>query len=202
MGDHFGYGFMQYYAQDTVGGLNGTAPFYFPKSKDDFEWPGRSKEDPAFPGRLALPYSGIPKVENFVFWNQIGNAALFGYSGAHATGADPQKNHNEIDPYVDKFCKWVGESDDIVTWMLFGHWNGPNLGCSDGMDTPSIYKVLMKKEGCAAKKGLYFDGHDHCNRITTQKTDTDPLPVGYMIGASGMSGDCAPSSGFVVVDSK
>jgi hypothetical protein len=86
--------------------------------------------------------------------------------------------------------------------MLFGHWNGPNLGCSFGMDTPSIYKVLMKKPGCAAKKGLYFDGHDHCNRITTASTSTDPNPVGYMIGASGMNGDCSPMSGFVVVDSK
>jgi len=199
--DHFGYGFMQYYAQDTVAGLNGTAPFYFPKSKDEPSWPARSKA--SHPGGpLALPYSGIPTEDNFVFWYQIGNAAMFGYSGAHATGLNPQTNHDKIDPYVDKFCKMVGESDDIVTWMLFGHWNGPNLGCAFGMDTPSIYKVLQSKPGCAAKKGLYFDGHDHCNRITTQSTATDPLPVGYMIGGSGMNGDCGPTSGFVVVDSK
>jgi hypothetical protein len=205
--DHFGYGFMQYYAQDTVAALNGngSAPFYFPKSKDEHSWPGKSKTTQGGGhGPVALPLSGIPKEENFVFWYQIGNAAMFGYSGAHATGPDPQKNHDKIDPYVEKFCKWVGESDDIVTWMLFGHWNGPNLGCMNGMDTPSIYKVLFSKPGCAAKKGLYFDGHDHCNRITPNpvKPAPDPLPVGYMIGGSGMNGDCAPTSGFVVVDSK
>jgi len=216
--DHFGYGWMQYFGQDVVGSsLVNATPYNLPKSKSDHSWPAPAAKVPGTnPSRpVALPLSGIPLEENFVFWHQIGNVASFGYSGAHATGPNPATNHGRIDPYVEKFCKWVGESDDIVSWMLFGHWNGPNLGCMNGMDTPNVYKVLMSKSGCAKKKGLFFDGHDHCNRITAHncaeanaKGCSDPLPVGFMIGASGMDGEVGncqrnPDSaqGFVVVDS-
>lgn len=186
--DHFGYGFLQYYGLDVVAS-NATHPYDFSIK------PAKSISDP--------PVTGIPELENFVFYHQIGNTAHFGQSGAHGTSLNPATSHSLLDPYMKKFCDWVGGADDIHTLMIYGHWNGPNLGCQPGMSAVDTYKNIMKLEGCSKKKGLYFTGHDHCNRLMPNSwvgTD-DPLTVGFMIGASGMKGDCSDMSGFVIVDS-
>ena len=68
------------------------------------------------------------------------------------------------------------------------------------MDTPDVYRRLRATPGCKefGTRLKYQDGHSHCNDIQEKEAGTND-PVGFMIGASGMSG-CS-QYGFEYMDS-
>lgn len=147
------------------------------------------------------PWKGIPSIDNYIQMYQIGDMAIFGYSAAHGSGLNPLTDHNLVDPYVEKFCKWVGETDSINSFMVVGHWSGyksgtviiSDLGCELNMASPGIFNNAQKHAGCAGKTGMYWEGHDHQNQVLPNSyVDTkDPLPVGFDISAAGMNGGVA-----------
>merc|ERR1711924_209241 len=77
----------------------------------------------------------------------------------------------------------MGEKPALL--VLLGHWDADNLGCSSGMATPDAFSSISSLPGCqslaSSQRIKYFEGHNHCNRITNPNT-------GFMIGSFGMSG--------------
>jgi len=133
--DSLGYGFMQFYGQDTVA-ASPALPFDFRGAREQLDQPAR--------------------VENFIFGTHIGDLAFFGYSGAH--------DWNETEPHAISFCQHVGTTDTITTAVVLGHWYECNEGCKAGMDVPSVHQRLGAMKGCKSKTLLYFAGHRHCNK--------------------------------------
>jgi len=161
---------MQFYGQDTIAGL-GASPYDFAGHADALQ---------------------IPKAENFIFGTQLGNLALFGYSGAHEWDATR--------PHVEAFCKFVGETSSVHAVLVLGHWNEANLGCRPGMDVPSVYEKMKAMGGCGVKRMLYFMGHEHCN--VAMPSAKGPLDaVGFLIGGAGMFGNGCSQFGFTVIHS-
>eukprot|EP00427_Karlodinium_veneficum_P052135 CAMPEP_0169353432 /NCGR_PEP_ID=MMETSP1017-20121227/25884_1 /TAXON_ID=342587 /ORGANISM="Karlodinium micrum, Strain CCMP2283" /LENGTH=484 /DNA_ID=CAMNT_0009449909 /DNA_START=46 /DNA_END=1497 /DNA_ORIENTATION=+ len=168
--DQLGYGFMQFFGQDTPGAI-GSTPYNFQGNPDALQ---------------------IASGENFIFSTQIGDVAFFGYSAAHGWSVAA--------PHAEEFCNYVGNTTSVHVAVILGHWNEVNLGCMAGMDTPSMYDKMIRMEGCKSKRLLYFDGHQHCNRVTKQTSGPSDA-VGFMIGGAGMDGDCTPQFGFTVLQS-
>jgi len=133
--DSLGYGFMQFYGQDTVA-ASAALPYDFRGAIEQPDQPARA--------------------ENFIFGTQIGDLAFFGYSGAH--------DWNETEPHAISFCQHVGTTDSITTAVVLGHWYECNEGCKAGMDVPSVHRRLGTMRGCKSKTLLYFAGHRHCNK--------------------------------------
>jgi len=168
--DQLGYGFMQFYGQDTFAATE-TEPYDFSGNPDALQ---------------------IAKASNFNFGSQVGDVAFFGFSGSGDWSA--------TEPHAASFCKYVGATATVNTVVLVGHWNKPNLGCHKQMDTPSVYDFMKNMTGCREKLMLYFEGHEHCNRVTKQTTGPADA-IGFMVGASGMNGNCPPQFGFAVLQS-
>lgn len=161
--DQMGYGFLQYYGQDTISGLSNSVPYDFSANPDALQ---------------------IAAVENFVFRNQIGDIAFFGFSGAHT--------HAELAPHMADFCQWMTNAPTVNTAIVLGHWNQDDLGCQNGMAAPDVHTMMKSMPGCSEKLLMYVDGHQHCNQVT--------LPnLGFMIGGNGMYG-CS-QFGFMVLES-
>lgn len=172
--DDFGFGFMQFYAQDSVAATKappGSSPFSFVREPQPYQ---------------------LAAAENFIYGTQIGDLAFFGYSGAHSW--------RETEPHVAAFCNFVGSTPTIRGVVVLGHWNSANLGCMPGMDTPSVHAKMQELGGCASKQVLYFMGHEHCNEVTLQTTG--PLDaLGFMIGGAGMFGGGCSVFGVTVLQS-
>lgn len=134
--DQFGYGFMQYYGQDTQAGMRSSVPYDFSVAR--------------------APHL-LPIAENFLVSHQIGDLAFFGYSGAH-----PWKT---LQPYAAEFCRWMENASSVTTALVLGHWNDDNLGCSD-TSVPNVWSHMKSLPGCSSKLMLYVDGHEHCNKVT------------------------------------
>mmetsp|Transcript_114546 Transcript_114546/g.220644 ORF Transcript_114546/g.220644 Transcript_114546/m.220644 type:complete len:446 (-) Transcript_114546:35-1372(-) len=173
--DNLGYGFMQFYAQDTLA-ATATAPFNFSGDPDTLQ---------------------IAAAQNFIYGTQIGDTAFFGYSGAHYW--------EETRPHAAAFCEFVGATLSVHTVIILGHWNFVNLGAEPGMDAGTVRNNMANMNGCKAKRLLYFDGHEHCNRVcTTLDCEPDghvPDAHGFMIGGTGMYGAGCSEFGFAVVQS-
>jgi len=153
--DQFGIGMMQWYATDSAASLN----------NDFFDFSRNPNND--------RNYHGTPNTAtNMIWWNIIGNVGFLGYNGAYTM--------NDYAQYFDQACDYF--SSNKPSWVfLFGHWNGRNLGCQNGMDTPNVFNTLKNNRKCTYIKNKlkYFDGHEHCN----WKTGGDD---GFLIGANGM----------------
>jgi hypothetical protein len=174
--DQLGYGFMQFYGQDTVAATS-AGPYDFSGNPDASE---------------------IAAAENFIFGTHIGDTALFGYSGAHPWSV--------TEPHALEFCAYAGETPSIRTLLLLGHWSTQDSGCLDGMEVPAVFYRMKQMPGCDRPevRFLYFEGHMHCNRVVEQTTG--PLDaVGFMVGGTGMAQDNCDETGgqvgFTVVQS-
>lgn len=170
--DQYGNGLMQFYGQDTIAATS-SSPYDFSVDPDGSYGNDRGEN--------------IPPASNFFFYNQIGNTAFIGYSGAH--------NYNSMINYFTEACNWASSvNPDVV--LLVGHWNSKGDGCEDAASVPNVYEELKALPSCAAivPKLKYFMGHKHCNMITSPD-------VGFMVGGGGMSDkDCNGDFGFPVVD--
>jgi len=62
--DQLGYGFLQWYAQDTAAAVDGNSPYNFSASPD-------------------TSATNLPVVSNFMSYYKIGNVGIIGFSGAH-----------------------------------------------------------------------------------------------------------------------
>lgn len=173
--DQLGNGFMQYYGQDVAASVGSSVPYDFSVNPDEVE--GR---DAAY---------AYPPASNYFYYNQIGNAAFIGFSGAHS--------FDEMTPMFEEACNWAASANPDVI-LLLGHWNSEGDGCEEGSTVPEAYENLQSLEACQTviAKMKYVMGHKHCNIVTEPN-------VGYMVGAQGMSdfSDCGGTYGFPVFDS-
>jgi len=171
--DQQGNGFMQFYGQDVKAGeVDIKMPYDFSVNPDG---PNKGGEN-------------LPPASNYMFYNQVGNTAFIGYSGAHSWASH--------ESFFEEACQWATtENPDAI--VLLNHWNGAGDGCDDDMTSAAVYSKLLTMPQCApvANKMRHFMGHKHCNLIT----DKD---VGFMVGAMGMAdaSGCGGDFGFPVVD--
>ena len=175
--DQLGNGFMQFYAQDTIA-ATASSPFDFSNNPDK-ETANRTEAA-----------ENLPSASNYFFYNQVGNTAFIGYSGAHA--------YESMIPYFTDACNWAAaNADTIDALLLLGHWNSDGDGCDSLSPVPTIYQELAALPACAPvqSKLRYFMGHKHCNMVTETN-------VGFMVGAQGMSDkdECGGAYGIPVVD--
>lgn len=133
--DQLGFGFMQWYAQDTLG-ANGDEPFS--------TQPFHHHQSGAF-----------PSADNFFFYHMIGNIGFLGYSAAHIWASQ--------ELYFKEACDYFIREQPKAIYLL-GHWNKPGLGCEEGMDVPNLFATLRTGYcSLVAEVMYYFMGHDHCN---------------------------------------
>lgn len=156
--DQYGYGFLQMYGQDT-------------------EFATKNLSDRANPYDFSVPpaIGSLPIMDNFIFSNQIGDIAFFGYSGAHS--------REELQPKLEGFCEWVKDESSINVAVILGHWDQDNLGCKGRMATKEIFADAKLMPGCSDKQIMFFDGHEHCNYI-----HPDFPNEGFLVGGNGMWG--------------
>jgi hypothetical protein len=153
-GDSFGNGHMQWYALDTVASLaDAKQPFNFDVNPDSTQ---------------------LASIENFIWYNMIGNVALLGFANAFSW--------EESEPHFQNMCQWVASEKPQLVVMI-GHWNSEGLGCASGMDTEEVFPKIMALEGCSnlGDKLKYFVGHEHCN----YKIDDGN---GFLVGSFGYAG--------------
>lgn len=175
--DQCGFGHMQYYAQDSKAAESALAGS--PVSPFDFSVrPDASK--------------GCNKaaINNFFWYNQIGNVGLIGQSGAYTLG--------EAQPFMAEACAWLSHVPGLQVAILFGHWDEGGLGATDQMAMPEWYTEMAGLPGCKELNDRqllkYVMGHTHCN---------DPHPhgqvgAGFRVAGQGMGG-CG-NFGMPVVD--
>lgn len=167
-GDQYGWGFLQFYGQDTAA----------------TQWPYDFAGSP----------TEVPQAPNFIFGHVIGDIGLFGFSGAHSW--------KETEPHARAFCLHVG-TQPVNAVAVLGHWNINNLGAMPEMETPAVWRKMKAMQGCAGKKVLYFDGHEHCNRVQDYDGDETPAnAAGFMVGGTGMYGNGCSELGFAVISSE
>lgn len=133
--DQLGFGFMQWYAQDTLGASGdepfSTVPFHHHQS------------------------GAFPSADNFFFYHMIGNVGFLGYSAAHIWESQ--------ELYFKEACDYFVQEQPKAIYLL-GHWNKPGLGCEEGMDVPNLFTTLRTGYcSLVADVMYYFMGHDHCN---------------------------------------
>lgn len=167
--DHLGHGFMQYFGQDTA-----AASLRKVNSSDN------SSDTKEIPYDFSVEPDGVnsqalPPASNFFYYNQIGNVAFIGYSGAHS--------FEENRPLFEEACLWAKENEhSIFTVFLVGHWHRDGNGASFNGATPRTYNEMMGLSACRPimQKLKYFMGHRHCNMMTQRH-------IGFMVGSQGMS---------------
>lgn len=138
--DQLGFGFAQWYAQDTPAA--------------DLAKPFLTRPPSAARNELAH----LPSAENFFFYHIIGNLGFLGYSGAH-----PWEAQAEL---FREACQYF-EQEQPQQIFLLGHWNKEELGCQANMDVPSVFAALTDGPcEAVARRMRYFMGHDHCNAPT------------------------------------
>eukprot|EP01038_Epipyxis_sp_PR26KG_P010933 gene10933-14677_t len=172
--DQQGNGFMQFYGQDTIASTlqNDNTPFDFTVDPD-----GDAKGA-----------HNLPPASNYFLYNQVGNVAFIGFSGAHSLSS--------MKSYFVEACTWASDvKADAI--LIVGHWSSPTDGCSEETSVPAIYREIIEYPECAPleSKMRYFYGHKHCNIITSKDK-------GFMVGGQGMSDatSCGGNFGIPIVD--
>jgi hypothetical protein len=170
--DQFGYGFLQFYGQDSAAALVGDGPFDLSVDPDD--------AFASFPARVD---DALPDVSNFVWYSLVGNVGYSGFAAVFAL--------NETAPYLAEACDWaLGEYDAgrLDLFVLAGHWNALGDGAASSMPTPHVHRLSASGEfgeGCAALARLdrlkFVEGHEHCNKPHGRGP-------GWTVAAQGMSG--------------
>eukprot|EP00403_Amphidinium_massartii_P014192 CAMPEP_0178419796 /NCGR_PEP_ID=MMETSP0689_2-20121128/25796_1 /TAXON_ID=160604 /ORGANISM="Amphidinium massartii, Strain CS-259" /LENGTH=440 /DNA_ID=CAMNT_0020041247 /DNA_START=86 /DNA_END=1405 /DNA_ORIENTATION=- len=167
--DQCGNGFMQFYAQDS-------------KAAQDIQ-PGDSS--PPFNFSIVPDASNhdschVAAMDNFFWYNQVGNVGLIGQSGAYPL--------EEARPFMQEACAWLGQQPGLKVGVLLGHWDIGGSGAPNEMAMPEWYEEMSALPGCAEfeKRGMlkFVMGHTHCN---------DPHPhgkvgAGFRVAGFGMGG--------------
>lgn len=166
--DQQGNGFFQFYGQSTAAAA---FPYDFTVNPDT---------NPAA--------SNIPPASNFFWYNQIGNAAFIGFSGAHS--------FQSTKALFEEACAWATEEDPSAVYLL-GHWDKEGDGCDSESSVPSVHAELLSLDACRpiASRLRYFEGHMHCNIVVERDT-------GFMVGGNGMleAQECGGEFGIPVLD--
>eukprot|EP00397_Hematodinium_sp_SG-2012_P029732 GEMP01031438.1.p1 GENE.GEMP01031438.1~~GEMP01031438.1.p1 ORF type:complete len:335 (+),score=48.36 GEMP01031438.1:452-1456(+) len=161
--DQKGFGFMQYYGQDVI-----NAKYIAPGSSD-----------PPYNVTPTAPH-GLPGVENFFFYHQIGNLGIMGFSGAH--------EWNETKPLFEEACQWFRRQKGLRVVLMLGHWDINNFGSPDKMDTPDVFNLLSNQTSCKSyieqRRLKFIMGHTHCNTPHPH----GQVGVGFMVAGQGMVG--------------
>lgn len=159
--DQYGYGFMQFYAQDSLA-ATGSDVFNF-SSFPSIVDPTAFNNDPA----------------NFFLYHQLGNIGIIAYNGGGVSA-------EHLKPEFEQACKFMAEAqpDSIV---LFGHWNNPTSGCPAGSDTPHIRDFAASLPGCAefGDRLRFAEGHTHTN---AKQGSTGFLIGGHGMSGAGQYG--------------
>lgn len=141
--DTFGYGRIQWYAQDTIAtSENDTNLFDFgvgPASQD------------------------IPAIENTFWFHAIGNVAIIGFCNAYSWGKSL--------PYFTRACKWVEETSPSLV-LLIGHWTMAGMGAPADMGTGDVSKKITNISGCDNLGGRLkvVAAHWHFNKMVWKDT--------------------------------
>ena len=160
--DQYSNGFLQYYPMDTI-----AAKHAMPGVKGPTATPFNFSVDPDREERVE---DRLPMIDNSIFYQQIGNVALIGFSGAY-----------ELNPILSRLreaCHWLGSSKGIDVAVLLGHWDVGGLGADGDTATPGMYDHAKTLPGCAGfdqrKRLKFVMGHTHCNiRIRTATMTSD-----------------------------
>ena len=164
--DQYGNGFAQFYAMDPYAATKGEGDEYLNLTVD----PGAVGSDDS--ERLAA-------MDNFQWYNQVGNAAFIGYSGAYS--------YSEQESFFEEACAWLGDNEDTAdVAMLVGHWNVPDSGCGVDADVATTHALLGDIDGCSGFKAkgrlLWFSGHTHCASVSLIGDQ------GFLVAGQGQSG--------------
>lgn len=176
-GEQCGNGFMQFNAMDTMaakGVSNGSAAAPFDFSVD--------------------PATGITKGAdcaakhtNMNFYQQIGNVAIIGYTGA--------ASYDELAPFFGEACAAVGAEPSVQAVFLVSHWDdasGVTGGHADST-TPEAFSRVMRLDGCkefhAKSMFKWVTGHTHCNTIAPYlaKYGDEVASAGFRVSGMGMA---------------
>jgi hypothetical protein len=146
--DQYGWGFSQYFAQDTIAARDAPSGFLH------FESGGPD---------VIQDWSGInSNASNYFFYHTLGNLGFIGYSGGGLM--------TEQLPWLQEACLAMGAAhteSPLASVFLLGHWNSAHDydGCHDAA-TPQVHTLLSTLPGCdaiGASRLKYMDGHVHCN---------------------------------------
>ena len=141
--DSFGYGRLQWYAQDTVASAHDDAKLF------DFSVGSDSQE--------------IPAIENTFWYTSMGNVAMIGFCNAY-----PWK---KLRPYFSQACEWVAGAAPALV-LLIGHWHVAGMGAPGGMGTGDVYQKIQYLSGCNKLGGKLkvIAAHWHFNKIIWKNT--------------------------------
>jgi hypothetical protein len=154
--DQVGYGYMQFYAQDTLSGSlpASTSPFNFSFNPDN------SKT-----GQAKITYD-LPDFSNFFYYTSLGNTGFIGYSSAHNLSVQFNAFETACSFYIAQ------AQQPIVAIFLIGHWDWCNDGCQTGMDAPTLYADMRTNtqwNSCRklanSGKLFFIAGHTHINSV-------------------------------------
>jgi hypothetical protein len=137
---------MQYYAMDTASSFNMRSQQQKQQATTESVRTTLAN-DGAFidfsinPDTLPPGQSRNPPLENFFWYNMVGDHAFVGFSGAHPFA--------ETLPYFKQACLWLNDNvDNINVAFVVGHWNSADDGCEGAMTVPAVYKEISVLPGC------------------------------------------------------
>ncbi len=176
-GEQCGNGFMQYNGMDTMAAKalpigSSEAPFDF--SIDPNQNVGHGAECAAAPS-------------NMNFYQQIGNTAIIGYTGAQTYG--------ELEPFFAEACAAVRDEPTVDVLLLVSHWDDASgvTGGQESSTTPAAFSKVMRLDGCKQfhEKRMFkwITGHTHCNTIApwADKYDAEVAQSGFRVSGMGMA---------------
>lgn len=110
---------MQFYGQDTISSsISVTDPYDFSINPDG---PNSGSEN-------------IPPASDYFFYNQLGNVAFIGFSGAH--------EFSSMESYFNEACTWASSVDPALVFLV-GHWNNQGDGCNVKLNNIEHYLSLL-----------------------------------------------------------
>jgi len=191
--DQWGNGYMQYYTMDVKAAENllpGKSNSFL--NPDNFGIPPFNFSIDPSAGHEVVG-GNLPDISNTIWYQQIGNIAIVGYSSAYS--------YKVTEPFLKEACQWIGnlyDSKKISLALLVGHWDKIDFGCKLGMSAPLVYDHISQFDGCRQlhERSLlkFFMGHEHCNRPHPHGR----VGAGFMAGGQGMTG-CG-NYGFPILD--
>ena len=119
--DQYGWGFNQWYGQDTIAARDS------PSGLMHFESGGPD---------VTRDWAGINNnASNSFFYHTLGNLGFIGYSGGGGM--------SEQLPWLQEACLHMGQADQdapLAAVFLLGHWNiwANYSGCPNGADVPQV----------------------------------------------------------------
>ncbi|GMH61664.1 hypothetical protein TrRE_jg3997 [Triparma retinervis] len=164
--DQFGWGFMQWYGQDTVASTVSTNGFL------DFSVDVNANTSSV---DFYERNSGL----NFLWYNKVGGVGFMGFNGASLPDSESE--------YFTEACAYFKGSSTQTIYVL-GHWDSSTSYTDSDpiLGVPELREMLSTVDGCdIGDKLKYMDGHTHSNYM---QEDGEGESVGFMIGGHGMSG--------------